>query len=36
MSDKVVILDGDESDFGRVIAVRVTRASHWSLEGERI
>lgn len=36
MSDKVVILDGDESDLGRVIAVRVTRASHWSLEGERI
>lgn len=35
MTDKVVIMDGDERDFGSIIPVRVTRASHWSLEGER-
>ncbi|MEG1911395.1 MAG: tRNA (N6-isopentenyl adenosine(37)-C2)-methylthiotransferase MiaB [Cloacibacillus sp.] len=35
MTDKVVIIDGDQSDFGRLIPVVVTRASHWSLEGER-
>ena len=35
MTDKVVIIEGNESDFGRLINVRVTRASHWSLEGER-
>lgn len=36
MSDKVVIVDGTENDFGNVFRVRITRASHWSLEGERI
>lgn len=35
MTDKVVIIPGDESDFGRLIPVKITRASHWSLEGER-
>ena len=36
MSDKVVIIPGDEEDFGKMILVRIVRASHWSLEGERI
>lgn len=35
MTDKVVIIPGDESDFGKTIPVTITRASHWSLEGER-
>ena len=35
MTDKVVILPGGSSDFGKIIPVVVTRASHWSLEGER-
>ena len=36
MTDKVVIIPGSEEDFGRLIPVRIVRASHWSLEGERI
>ena len=36
MSDKVVIIPGSSEDFGRLLKVRVTRAGHWSLEGERI
>ena len=36
MSDKVVIIPGGEEDFGKMIPVRIVRASHWSLEGERI
>lgn len=36
MSDKVVILQGSEADFGKTLSVKITRASHWSLEGERI
>ena len=36
MSDKVVIIPGSSEDFGRLLRVRVTRAGHWSLEGERI
>lgn len=36
MTDKVVIIPGCEEDFGKIIPVRITRASHWSLEGERI
>ncbi|MDO4953286.1 MAG: TRAM domain-containing protein, partial [Synergistaceae bacterium] len=36
MSDKVVILPGSEADFGKTLSVKITRASHWSLEGERI
>lgn len=35
MTDKVVIIPGGEDDFGRTIPVTITRASHWSLEGER-
>ncbi len=35
MTDKVVIIPGSEEDFGKTIHVTVTRASHWSLEGER-
>ncbi len=35
MTDKVVIIDGGEEDFGKTIPVTITRASHWSLEGER-
>lgn len=35
MTDKVVIIPGDESDFGKLLPVKITRASHWSLEGER-
>ncbi|MDO5116498.1 MAG: tRNA (N6-isopentenyl adenosine(37)-C2)-methylthiotransferase MiaB [Synergistaceae bacterium] len=35
MSDKVVIIPGSQEDFGKVIPVRIVRASHWSLEGER-
>lgn len=35
MSDKVVIIPGTAADFGKIIPVRITRASHWSLEGER-
>ena len=35
MTDKVVIVEGTEKDFGKLIKVNITRASHWSLEGER-
>ncbi len=36
MTDKVVIINGGASDIGRFLKVKITRASHWSLEGERI
>jgi tRNA-2-methylthio-N6-dimethylallyladenosine synthase len=36
MSDKVVIIAGTKEDLGKVLNVRITKASHWSLEGERI
>jgi len=36
MSDKVVILPGAEDDFGKTFSVKIVRASHWSLEGERL
>lgn len=36
MTDKVVIIRGCPDDLGKFIKVRITRASHWSLEGERI
>lgn len=36
MSDKVVIIAGDSDDYGKLLRVRITRAGHWSLEGERI
>ncbi len=36
MSDKVVIISGTSDDLGKYINVKITRASHWSLEGERI
>lgn len=36
MSDKVVIIEGTENDLGKMLNVKITKASHWSLEGERI
>ena len=36
MSDKVVIIEGTEDDLGKMLNVKITKASHWSLEGERI
>lgn len=36
MTDKVVIFPGDESDFGKIFPVRIVRAGHWSLEGEKL
>jgi len=36
MSDKVVILQGSQDDFGKTFPVKIVRASHWSLEGERV
>lgn len=36
MSDKVVILQGTEDDFGKTFPVKIVRASHWSLEGEKL
>lgn len=36
MSDKVVIIPGGPDDCGRLLRVKITRAGHWSLEGERV
>ncbi|MEG1800184.1 MAG: MiaB/RimO family radical SAM methylthiotransferase, partial [Synergistaceae bacterium] len=36
MTDKVVIISGSKSETGSFAKVRITRGSHWSLEGERI
>lgn len=36
MSDKVVIINGAEADMGKIFDVKITKASHWSLEGEKI
>lgn len=36
MTDKVVIISGSKSEIGSFAKVRITRGSHWSLEGERI
>jgi tRNA-2-methylthio-N6-dimethylallyladenosine synthase len=36
MSDKVVIIPGGSEDYGKLLRVRITRAGHWSLEGERL
>lgn len=34
MTDKVVIVKGEPGDIGKFAKVRITGASHWSLEGE--
>lgn len=34
MNDKVVIVKGGPDDIGKLAKVRITGASHWSLEGE--
>ena len=34
-TDKVVIVKGTQSDIGKFVNVKITGASHWSLEGER-
>lgn len=34
MTDKVVVVKGGPEDIGKVVRVRITGASHWSLEGE--
>ena len=35
-TDKVVIVPGSPDDIGKFFKVRITRGSHWSLEGEKI
>ena len=35
-TDKVVIVPGSSDDIGKFFKVRITRGSHWSLEGEKI
>ena len=36
VTDKVVIISGTEDEIGHFAKVKITRGSHWSLEGERI
>ena len=36
MTDKVVIIKGGQEELGNLVKVKITRANHWSLEGERI
>ena len=35
-TDKVVIVPGSSDDIGKFFKVRITRGSHWSLEGDKI
>ena len=35
MTDKVVIIKGSPDELGSLVKVRISGASHWSLEGER-
>ncbi len=35
-TDKVVIVPGSADDIGKFFKVRITKGSHWSLEGEKI